>query len=108
MAGEMTIEEVKKHVRVYLYVFGALLALTLVTVAVSRFDVSIGPALVIALVIALVKGALVAMYFMHLISEKQVIMWVLLSAAAFLLCMFALFISALVDQEQVALLMHVA
>ena len=108
MAEEMTVAEVKKHVRVYLMVFGALLVLTLVTVAVSYLDIPFGPALIVALIIAVIKGSLVAMYFMHLISEKQVIMWVLVSAAAFLIGMFALFIAAFVDQAETALLLHVA
>ncbi len=108
MAEEMTVEEVKRHVRVYLMVFGALLVLTLVTVAVSLLDISLGPALTVALVIAVIKGSLVAMYFMHLISERQVIMWVLATAAAFLIGMFALFISSLLDQAEVALLLSVA
>lgn len=108
MAHEMTAAEVKKHVRVYLIVFGALLVLTFATVAVSLLDVALGSALAIALVIALVKGSLVAMYFMHLIGERQVIMWTLACAAVFLLSMFVLFISALADQESLAVVTGVA
>ena len=104
MAHEMTLEDVKKHIRVYLFVFGALAVLTVVTVAVSRVDIPFYPALIVALVIATVKAGLVAAYFMHLVGEKQVIMWVLISAGAFLIAMFALFISSYADQEQVALL----
>ena len=99
MAEHMTVEEIKKHVRVYVMVFGALAVLTVVTVAVSYLDISILPALIIALIIALVKGGLVAGYFMHLISEKKVIAWVLIVTVVFLVCMFILFISALSDQE---------
>jgi len=108
MAGEMTVEEVKKHVRGYLLVFGALLVLTATTVAAAFLQVPFGWALVIALIIATVKAALVALYFMHLISERQVITWVLASAGVFLICMFALFISSLADQEAIGLLIHVA
>ncbi len=111
MAENMTVEDIRKHVRVYVMVFAALAVLTVVTVLVSWLDMTIVPALVVALVIALVKGSLVAAYFMHLVSEKQVIMWVLLVTAAFLVCMFILFVAALADQEYVSLLfeaMHVA
>ena len=108
MAEEMTVAEVKKHVRVYLIVFGALLVLTLATVAASFLDIAFGPALIVALIIATIKASLVAMYFMHLISERQVIVWVLASAGAFLLGMFALFIAAYLDQEAVALVLNVA
>ena len=104
MAEDMSVDEIKKHVRVYVMVFGALAILTVVTVLVSYLHISLYPALVVALFIALVKGSLVAAYFMHLISEQQVIRWVLLVTALFLACMFALFMSALVDQENVAAL----
>ncbi len=99
MAEHMTVEEVKKHVKVYVMVFAALAVLTVVTVAVSYLDFTIGPALIVALIIALIKGGLVAGYFMHLISEKKVIAWVLIVTVVFLVCMFILFISALSDQE---------
>ncbi len=104
MAEHMTVEEVKKHVRVYIMVFGALAVLTVVTVAISLLDMPIVPALIVALIIAFVKGGLVAGYFMHLISEKKVIMWVLAVTVVFLVCMFALFVSALSDQEDVSML----
>ncbi|MDP6777614.1 MAG: cytochrome C oxidase subunit IV family protein [Candidatus Latescibacteria bacterium] len=65
--------EVSKHVRVYLTVFVALAALTVLTVAVSYLHLSAGLAVLVALAIATVKGSLVAGYFMHLISEKRVI-----------------------------------
>ena len=107
MAEHMTVEEVKKHVRVYVMVFGALAVLTVVTVAVSYLDMAIGPALIVALIIALIKGGLVASYFMHLISEKKVIAWVLIVTVVFLVCMFILFISALSDQAQVSMLYDV-
>jgi cytochrome c oxidase subunit 4 len=69
--------DIDKHVRVYITVFVALMALTLVTVAVSYLDLSTPMAVGVALLIATVKGSLVACYFMHLISEKKLIYWVL-------------------------------
>ena len=42
-------------------------------------------------------------YFMHLVSEKKVIYWVLGITSAFLVFMFILFISAYHDQEMTAL-----
>ncbi len=104
MAEEMTLEDVKRHVKVYITVFIALAILTVVTVAVSYLHMPFTPALLVALAIATVKAALVALYFMHLISEKQVILWVLLSAGVFLAGMFALFLGAHADQEAVATL----
>ena len=69
--------DIDKHVRVYITVFVALMALTLVTVAVSYLDLSPAMAIAVALFIATVKGSLVAGYFMHLVSEKRLIYAVL-------------------------------
>lgn len=99
MAEAMSMEEVRKHVRVYMIVFGSLAVLTVVTVAVGYIHLPITQALVVALAIAIVKGSLVAMYFMHLISEKKVIYVTLALTVAFLLFMFALVISAYHGQE---------
>ena len=72
-----SIEEIKKHVRVYVAIFIALAVLTVVTVGASYLHVSTGMHITIALVIALVKASLVAGYFMHLVSERQLIYWLL-------------------------------
>ncbi|NBW99693.1 hypothetical protein EBR03_08990 [bacterium] len=74
MASEhMTLEEVKKHTRTYWVIFGALLVLTAVTVAISYVHLPFFWAVVLALVVASTKASLVALYFMHLISEKTAI-----------------------------------
>ena len=49
------------------------MVLTIVTVAISRFHLSVPIAVTVALFVATVKGSLVACYFMHLISEKKLI-----------------------------------
>jgi cytochrome c oxidase subunit 4 len=79
-AAELTADhaaEIDRHVRVYITVFVVLMALTIITVAVSYLDLSPAMAIVVALFIATVKGSLVACYFMHLISEKKLIYAVL-------------------------------
>ena len=70
--------EFDKHVRGYIFVFVTLMALTLITVAVWRLHLPVPLAIAVALVIATVKGSLVACYFMHLISEKKLILSVML------------------------------
>lgn len=60
----------------YLGIFAALMVLTVVTVAVSKFHLGIAAALVVALLVASVKGGLVAGYFMHLIGENR---WIYVS-----------------------------
>ncbi len=81
---------VKEHVRVYVMVFAALAVLTIVTVAISYLDLSTGAAIGVAMVVATVKASLVALYFMHLISEQKVIVWLLLLCAAFMVFLFFL------------------
>jgi caa(3)-type oxidase subunit IV len=75
--------DVARQVRGYLFVFGTLLVLTVVTVAVSYLHLPHGPAVVIGLSIAIAKASLVAMYFMHLKGEKPMVYWPL-SLTAFL------------------------
>jgi cytochrome c oxidase subunit IV len=70
-----TSHDVAAQVRGYLFVFGALLVLTVLTVGVKYLDLPETPAVVIGLSIALVKAALVAMYFMHLKAEKPMVYW---------------------------------
>jgi cytochrome c oxidase subunit 4 len=70
-------EAIKKHVRVYIAVFAALAALTIVTVSVSYLHLPFEKAVVVALFIASIKAALVALFFMHLISERMVIFSIL-------------------------------
>ena len=69
--------DIDRHVRVYITVFVALMALTIITVAVSYLHLSTPMAIAVALFIATIKGTLVAGYFMHLISEKKLIYAVL-------------------------------
>lgn len=82
--------DIDKHVRIYITVFVALMVLTIVTVAVSYLDLSTPVAVTVALVIATIKGSLVACYFMHLISEKKVIYAVLALTAVFFVVLLAL------------------
>ena len=67
-------QDIDKHVRTYIIVFVSLMALTLVTVAVAFIEMPVWMAIAVALFIASVKGSLVACYFMHLISEKKLIL----------------------------------
>ena len=76
-------DDIKKTVRTYIMVFVALMALTIVTVAVAYLHLSIGYAIIVALFIATIKGSLVAAYFMHLISEKKMIYATLILTVVF-------------------------
>src|SRR5687768_17304708 len=89
MTGDHAVD-IDKHVRVYITVFVALMVLTIVTVAISYLDLSVPIAVTVALLVATVKGALVACYFMHLVSEKKLIYAVLALTVAFFVALLAL------------------
>jgi cytochrome c oxidase subunit 4 len=82
--------DIDRHVRIYITVFVALMVLTVITVAISRLHLSVPVAVTVALLVATVKGSLVACYFMHLISEKRLIYAVLLLTVAFFVVLMAL------------------
>jgi cytochrome c oxidase subunit IV len=82
--------DIDKHVRIYITVFVTLMALTIITVAISRFHLPVPIAVSVALLVATIKGSLVACYFMHLISEKKLIYAVLAITAFFFVALLAL------------------
>ena len=95
MSEEVAISEseaarVKEHLRVYVMVFVALAVLTVVTVAISYLHLPTGLAIGVAMVVATVKATLVAGFFMHLLTEEKVIVWLLLLCVAFLVFLFFL------------------
>jgi cytochrome c oxidase subunit 4 len=92
--------EIDHHVRVALIVFGALMLLTVATVgAWALLDLSVPMTIALALLIALVKGSLVAGYFMHLLSEKKLIYWVLaLTVAFFVVLLLVPMLTSVSDQ----------
>ena len=74
---------IDRQVKTYILIFVTLMALTFVTVAISRIHLPTPTAVALALAVASVKGGLVASYFMHLISERKLIYWVLAFTVAF-------------------------
>lgn len=82
--------DIDKHVRVYITVFVALMVLTIITVAIARVHLPLPVAVTAALLVATIKGSLVACYFMHLISEKKLIYAVLILTAVFFAALLAL------------------
>jgi cytochrome c oxidase subunit 4 len=87
-----------KHVRGYVVVFVTLMALTLITVAVSYLHLPVHQAILVALAIATIKGSLVACYFMHLISEKKLIVSVLLLTVAFFIVLLLVPVFTIADR----------
>jgi len=91
-------ESVRKHVRVYVTVFVALMALTIITVTISTLHLDTTTAIIVALSIAALKASLVAAYFMHLISEKKLIYAALTLTAVLFLALMLLPVSHFADR----------
>jgi cytochrome c oxidase subunit 4 len=64
----------------YLGVYGALLALTVITVGVSYLGLPTLPSLLLAMAIALVKATLVGAWFMHLKYDTKFNIFIFLAA----------------------------
>jgi cytochrome c oxidase subunit 4 len=92
-------EHIKKEMRVYLIVFGALAVLTGATVyACYGLRMPVHYAIMIAVAIATVKGFLVAGFFMHLLTEKRLIYGILLLTVAFFAALLWLPVHDVIDK----------
>jgi len=92
-------EAIKREVRVYLLVFASLAVLTGATVAARYlFDLPMGYAITVALIIACIKGFLVAGFFMHLLSEKKLIYGILALTVIFFAVLLALPVHDILDK----------
>ena len=97
----MSHEDIDKTVRTYMYVFGALLIGTVLTVAASYIDLPPGPGIALALLIASAKGTLVVLFFMHLIDENKLIYWIMGLAVIFFI--FEMFVPLITESNNIAL-----
>jgi cytochrome c oxidase subunit 4 len=89
----------KPHTKVYLMVFVALMFATIVTVGVSYLHLSVPMAITVALIVATIKGALVALYFMHLNNERKLIYSALLLTVVF--WVFLMFLPFLTERDTI-------
>ena len=96
-------EDIRKSVRKYIVVFVTLMALTIITVAISYLHLGVAAAISFALIVATVKASLVASYFMHLISEKKIIYWTLTLTVVFF---FLLMVRTICGVENSTRLLH--
>lgn len=72
---------------VYFGVWAALVVLTVITVAVSRFDFGSANT-VIAMFVATIKGSLVALFFMHLYYDNKLNLIILVASLVFVSIFF--------------------
>ena len=82
-SGHNSPEAIHAEKRKYLIIFFILAILTVLTVAVSRMHLPHVMAIGVGLLIAVVKGSLVAAFFMHLLSERKLIYAVLILTVFF-------------------------
>jgi caa(3)-type oxidase subunit IV len=81
-------EHSQPSLRTYYVVYGALLVLLVLTVAVAQFQLGVF-GIVLALTIAIVKAVLVILYFMHLRDNSR-LTWIFAGAGfVWLLLLFA-------------------
>ena len=66
-------EAIRKTVRTYWMIGAALFVFTVITVAVNQVHLAVPLAITVALIIATMKGSMVAAVFMHLNHER---MWI--------------------------------
>jgi caa(3)-type oxidase subunit IV len=82
-------DHVKKRVRTYRLIGAALFMFTAITVGVNQVHLVVPMAITVALIIAAIKGSMVASVFMHLSHEKQ---WIygalLLTVLGFIILIF--------------------
>lgn len=83
-------EAVRKSVRLYLTIGVSLLIFTGLTVAANRFHFAVPVAIAVALIIACMKGSMVASVFMHLSHEKKWIYGALLLTLVFFIVLLSL------------------
>lgn len=86
--------------KIYFGVFVALMVLSIVTVAASSLQLATAMAITLALVIAAVKGSLVASVFMHLTHEKQWIVYSLILTVVFFLFLIFIPLFGFLDRVQ--------
>ena len=82
--------DIQKQVKIYMFVFATLAILTIVTVSVSYLELPFYLAIAVTLFIAAMKGGLVAAYFMHLISERHLIHYILILTLVFFIALMVL------------------
>ena len=81
---------IKKSIRTYGIVGGLLLLFTVITVAVNQVHLAVPLAITVALIIATMKGSMVAAIFMHLNHEKKWIYGALILTVVFFVVLMLL------------------
>ena len=89
--------EIQKTVRLYFMIGAALLVFTGITVGANQFHFALPIAVTVALVIACMKGSMVASVFMHLSHERKWIYGALLLTVVFFVVLMSIPIFTVMD-----------
>ena len=89
--------EIQKSIRSYMKVGAMLMVFTVITVAASLVNIGVAAGIVVALIIAAMKGSMVAAVFMHLSHERQWIYGALILTVIGFLVLMALPIFTISD-----------
>jgi len=88
---------VKSSIRKYMMVGAALLMFTAITVAANQVHLAVPIAITVALIIATMKGSMVAAVFMHLSHERKWIYGALLLTVVFFIVLMCVPIFTTMD-----------
>jgi cytochrome c oxidase subunit 4 len=90
-------EAIRKSIRSYGIVGGLLLVFTAITVAANQIHLAVPVAITVALIIATMKGSMVASIFMHLSNERKWIYGALLLTVVFFVVLLFLPLATVSD-----------
>ncbi len=82
--------ETAKHMKTYWLIGGALYVFTVITVAINQIHLAVPLAITLALIVASMKGTMVAAIFMHLNHEKKWIYGSLILTVVFFIVLMSL------------------
>ena len=90
-------EAIRKSVRQYFMIGAALFVCTGITVAVNQVHLAVPLAITVALIIASIKGSMVASVFMHLSDERRWIYGALLLTVLFFIVLLSVPLFTIMD-----------
>ena len=85
------------NIRKYIMIGAALLVFTVITVAANQVHLAVPLAITVALIIATMKGGMVAGVFMHLSHEKQAIYGALVLTLVFFIVLIFVPLATMAD-----------
>src|SRR5262252_5005377 len=97
-------EAIRKSIRTYGIIGGLLLVFTAITVAVNQVHLAVPLAITVALIIATMKGSMVASVFMHLSHERKWIYGALMLTVVFFVVL--LFVHLLTVSDTIGTPIH--